>query len=67
MVQLYIRKQILETVECSTQLSKRDKDFTKLFLNSDFLKLSCRLSKALIMNHKNLRNKSKPDKTFKQE
>jgi hypothetical protein len=37
MVKLYTRKQILETIEWSAQLDKRDKDFSRFFLNSDFL------------------------------
>ncbi len=38
MVRFYTEKQILETIEWSSQLEKRDKDFSKLFLTSDFLK-----------------------------
>jgi hypothetical protein len=38
MVRLYSRKQILETIAWSAQLSKRDKDIAKLFLKSGFLK-----------------------------
>lgn len=38
MVRLYSRKQILETIDCSAQLSKRDKDFAIFFLPSGFLK-----------------------------
>ncbi|MEO5945308.1 MAG: hypothetical protein ABIP79_00715 [Chitinophagaceae bacterium] len=37
MVNYYSRKQILETIEWSAQLDKRDKDFSKFFLNSGFL------------------------------
>jgi hypothetical protein len=37
MVKLYTREQILETIEWSAQLDKRDKDFSRFFLNSDFL------------------------------
>ncbi len=37
MVKLYTNKQILETIEWSGQLDKRDKDFSRFFLNSDFL------------------------------
>lgn len=37
MVGLYSREQILETIEWSAQLDKRDKDFSKFFLNSGFL------------------------------
>lgn len=38
MVQLYKRKQILETIKWSKQLSQRDKDFAIFFLPSGFLK-----------------------------
>lgn len=37
MVNYYSREQILETIEWSAQLDKRDKDFSKFFLNSGFL------------------------------
>lgn len=37
MVQIYTREQILETIEWSAQLEQRDKDFSRMFLNSDFL------------------------------
>jgi hypothetical protein len=37
MVQLYSREQILETIEWSAQLEKRDKDFSRFFLDSEFL------------------------------
>ncbi|HWR33517.1 MAG TPA: hypothetical protein VN451_08330 [Chitinophagaceae bacterium] len=37
MVKLYTKEQILETIEWSAQLDKRDKDFSKLFLTSGFL------------------------------
>lgn len=37
MVKLYTKKQILETIEWSAQLEQRDKDFSKFFLNSEFL------------------------------
>ena len=37
MVKFYSMEQILETIEWSAQLDKRDKDFSKLFLTSDFL------------------------------
>lgn len=33
----YKPEKILETIEWSKQLDKRDKDFTRLFLNSDLL------------------------------
>jgi len=37
MVKLYNNEQILETIEWSAQLDKRDKDFSKFFLTSGFL------------------------------
>ncbi len=37
MVRFYSKEQILETIEWSAQLDKRDKEFAKFFLNSDFL------------------------------
>jgi hypothetical protein len=37
MVALYTKDQILETIEWSAQLDKRDKDFSKFFLSSGFL------------------------------
>ena len=37
MVQLYSKEQILETIEWSAQLDKRDKEFSKFFLTSGFL------------------------------
>ncbi len=37
MVKLYSKEQILETIEWSAQLEKRDKDFSKFFLTSGFL------------------------------
>ncbi|MEP7143199.1 MAG: hypothetical protein ABI707_10035 [Ferruginibacter sp.] len=37
MVKFYTREQILETIEWSAQLDKRDKEFSKFFLNSEFL------------------------------
>jgi len=37
MVQFYSREQILETIEWSAQLQKREKNFAKFFLNSDIL------------------------------
>ena len=37
MVKFYSNDQILETIEWSAQLDKRDKDFSKFFLNSEFL------------------------------
>jgi hypothetical protein len=40
MMKLYSKDQILETIEWSAQLDKRDKDFSKFFLTSDFLKIA---------------------------
>ena len=37
MVNYYTKEQILETIEWSAQLDKRDKDFSKFFLTSGFL------------------------------
>jgi hypothetical protein len=37
MVGLYKKEQILETIEWSAQLDKRDKDFSKFFLTSGFI------------------------------
>jgi hypothetical protein len=37
MVKLYSTEQILETIEWSAQLDKRDKEFSKFFLTSEFL------------------------------
>lgn len=37
MVSLYTTKQILETIEWSAQLDRRDKEFSKFFLTSEFL------------------------------
>ena len=37
MVQLYSNEQILETIEWSAQLDRRDKEFSKFFLTSEFL------------------------------
>lgn len=37
MVNYYSREQILETIDWSAQLDKRDKEFSKFFLNSGFL------------------------------
>ncbi len=37
MVSIYSTKQILETIEWSAQLDKRDKDFSRFFLTSEFL------------------------------
>ncbi len=37
MYNYYSEAQILETIEWSAQLDKRDKDFSRFFLNSEFL------------------------------
>ena len=37
MVNFYSREKILETIEWSAQLEKRDKDFSRFFLNSEML------------------------------
>jgi hypothetical protein len=37
MVRIYTREQILETIDWSAQLDKRDKEFSRFFLNSEFL------------------------------
>lgn len=37
MVNYYSREQILETIDWSAQLDKRDKDFSRFFLDSEFL------------------------------
>ena len=37
MVQLYTREQILETIERSAQLDRKEKEFSRFFLNSYFL------------------------------
>jgi hypothetical protein len=37
MVRLYSKEKILETIEWSAQLDKRDKEFSKFFLTSGFL------------------------------
>jgi hypothetical protein len=37
MVRFYSTEQILETIEWSAQLDKRDKEFSKFFLTSEFL------------------------------
>ena len=37
MVKFYKKKQILETIEWSAQLDKRDKEFARFFLTSGFL------------------------------
>ena len=37
MVKYYSTEQILETIEWSAQLDKRDKEFSKFFLTSGFL------------------------------
>ena len=37
MIAFYSTEKIAETIEWSAQLDQRDKDFSKLFLNSDML------------------------------
>lgn len=37
MVSIYKKEQILEVIDWSVQLEKRDKEFSKFFLKSDFL------------------------------
>jgi hypothetical protein len=37
MAQIYTREQILETIDWSAQLEQRDKEFSRFFLNSEFL------------------------------
>jgi hypothetical protein len=37
MVSLYTKEQILEVIEWSAQLDRRDKEFSKFFLTSGFL------------------------------
>ncbi len=37
MAGIYSKEQILETIDWSSQLAKRDKEFSKFFLNSEFL------------------------------
>ena len=37
MVQFYTNDQIIETIQWSAQLDKRDKDFARFFLTSEFL------------------------------
>ncbi|HLF45551.1 MAG TPA: hypothetical protein VI548_03960 [Chitinophagaceae bacterium] len=37
MVKYYSTEQILETIDWSAQLDQRDKEFSRFFLNSDFL------------------------------
>ena len=40
MMKLYSNDQVLETIEWSAQLDKRDKDFSKFFLTSGFLNVA---------------------------
>ena len=40
MVQYYTLDKIIETIEWSAQLDKRDKEFSRLFLQSDFLNVA---------------------------
>lgn len=37
MVKFYSRSQIVETIEWSAQLDQRDKEFSRFFLDSDYL------------------------------
>lgn len=37
MVKFYTREQILETIDWSAQLDERDKEFSRFFLDSEFL------------------------------
>ena len=37
MVKFYTKEQILETIKWNAQLDKRDKEFSKFFLTSEFL------------------------------
>jgi hypothetical protein len=37
MVSIFPEEKILETIEWSAQLDKSDKDFSRFFLNSEFL------------------------------
>lgn len=37
MIKFYTKDQILETIEWSAQLDRRDKEFSKFFLTSEFL------------------------------
>ena len=37
MVKYYSRSQIVETIDWSAQLDKRDKEFSRFFLDSDYL------------------------------
>lgn len=39
-VRYYSKEQILETIDWSTQLEERDKRFSRLFLNSDFVNVT---------------------------
>ena len=40
MVNYYPKEKILDTIEWSAQLEQRDKDFSRFFLNSDFVNVS---------------------------
>ena len=40
MMKLYSNDQVLETIEWSAQLDKRDKEFSKFFLTSGFLNVA---------------------------
>jgi len=37
MIRFYSKKQILETIDWSSQIDERDKRFSRLFINSDFV------------------------------
>ncbi len=37
MIRYYSKEQILETIDWSSQLEERDKHFSRLFINSDFV------------------------------
>ena len=40
MITIYSKEKILETIDWSAQLEKRDKDFSKFFLNSDYFNVA---------------------------
>ena len=40
MVGYYSKEQILETIDWSAQLEERDKNFSRFFLNSDFVNVT---------------------------
>ncbi|WP_374759038.1 DUF6922 domain-containing protein [Dyadobacter chenwenxiniae] len=37
MIRFYSKRQILETIDWSSQIEERDKRFSRLFINSDFV------------------------------